>query len=116
MEERAINPLQLAEAARKILDDKKGQEITLVDVRGSSTVTDYMLVVSGLSTPHLKALFNELQSELKKLGASCYRRSGDAEGGWMVLDYVDLVIHIFLPETRAFYGLEELWTARPEEI
>jgi ribosome-associated protein len=74
-----------------------------------------MLVVSGLSAPHLKALFNEVQSEFKKQNTACYRRSGDADGGWMVLDYVDVVIHIFLPETREFYGLEELWTARPEE-
>ncbi len=75
-----------------------------------------MVIVSGLSSPHLKALYNDLQVELKKLGSTCYRRAGDPEGGWMVLDYVDVVIHIFLPESREFYALEELWTARPEEI
>jgi ribosome-associated protein len=73
-------------------------------------------VVSGMSKPHLKALYGEVQHQLKQEGIQCYRRAGMAEGGWMVLDYVDVVIHIFLPESREFYALEELWTARPEEI
>ena len=62
-----------------------------------------------MSTPHLKAMFVDLQVELKKLDTECYRKAGMPEGGWMILDYVDVIIHIFMPEMRQYYALEELW-------
>lgn len=92
----------------------KAETITVVDVRGRSSVTDYYLLVNGSSTPHLKALFNDMQHLLKQEGVHCYRRTGTAEDGWMVLDYVDLIIHIMLPEKRAYYALEELWAEAPK--
>jgi len=106
--------LDLAKAARTFLDDKKAQDIVLLDVHGQSTVTDYYLIATGLSAPHLKALFNDLQVELKKKGMNCHRKSGEPEGGWMVLDYFDVIIHIFLPEQRTYYALEALWEPVPE--
>jgi len=62
-----------------------------------------------MSAPHLKALFGDIQHQLKKEGVMCYRSSGMPEGGWMVLDYVDVIIHIFDPEAREFYDIESLW-------
>jgi ribosome-associated protein len=106
--------LELADAARTLLDDKKAQNTVLLDVRGQSTVTDYYLITTGLSAPHLKAMFNDLQVALKKLGVTCHRKSGEPEGGWMVLDYFDVIIHIFLPEQRQYYALESLWDPTPE--
>lgn len=81
----------------------------MIDVRGRSTVTDYFMIATGLSVPHLKAMFTDLQVKLKTGGGPCYRRSGEAEGGWMVLDYVTVIIHLFLPEQRRYYALETLW-------
>lgn len=98
---------------RDILDARKAQEIVTLDVRDSSSVTDYYVITSGMSPPHLKALYGELQQQLKRRGVECYRRSGQPEAGWMVLDYVDVIIHIFLPETRAFYAIESLWDQAP---
>ena len=107
---------ELADKARALLEEKKAKNIKLLDVRELSTVTDYFLIVSGMSTPHLKAMFSDLQVELKKLGSRCYRKAGNPEGGWMVLDYVDVIIHLFMPEMRQFYAIEELWgQAAPEE-
>lgn len=107
---------ELADKASALLEEKKAKDIKLMDVRELSTVTDYFLIVSGMSTPHLKAMFSDLQVELKKLGAHCYRKAGNPEGGWMVLDYVDVIIHLFMPEMRQFYAIEELWDqAAPRE-
>ncbi len=106
--------LELAQAARTFLDDKKARDTVLLDVREHSSVTDYYLITTGLSAPHLKAIFSDLQVELKKtLGVTCYRKSGEPEGGWMVLDYFDLIIHVFLPEQREYYALETLWDQVP---
>ncbi len=75
---------------------------------------DYMLVVTGGSPPHIKALYDEVQKSLKQKGVQAFRRSGTPDSGWMVIDYVDVVIHIFLPETRDYYAIETLWEGEPE--
>ena len=80
-------------------------------MRGLSAITDYYLLVSGSSPPHLKAMYQEVQKVLKDAGTPVYRRSGQPEGGWMVLDFVDVIIHIFLEEVREYYAIEELWAA-----
>ena len=115
MGERPIEGIDIANRAQEILEDRQGSDIELYDVRERSNVTDYVIVVSGTSPPHLKAMNNELQAELKKDDAYSYRRSGDPDSGWLVLDYVDVVIHIFSAEAREFYGLEELLTQDPPE-
>ena len=74
---------------------------------------DYALVITGTSPPHLQALFEGIQLGLKKDGVQVYRKSGDSDSGWMVLDYVDVVIHIFGSETRDYYAIEALWEAPP---
>jgi ribosome-associated protein len=94
---------------RELLDEKKAENIVLLDVRKMSSVTDYYVVATGGSAPHLKALFSDLQHELKRKGILCYRRSGAPESGWVVMDYVDVVIHVFSAETRQYYAIEELW-------
>lgn len=81
----------------------------LLDVAGLSTVTDYYLIVTGNSTPHLKALTNELEKALSAQGIKCFRRAGEPESGWMVADYLDFVVHIFTAEMREYYQLERLW-------
>lgn len=84
-----------------------------MDVAEHSSITDYFLVVSGSSPPHLKALFQVVQRDLKDRDVRCHRKSGTPDGGWMVLDYIDVVIHIFLEELRTYYAIEELWNQAP---
>ncbi|MBN1558450.1 MAG: ribosome silencing factor [Lentisphaerae bacterium] len=101
----------IAAAARQALEDKHGEDPLVLDVRGTSSLTDYLVIVSGSSPPHLKALYNGVQAALKQAGGlHVYRRAGAPEGGWMVLDYVDAVIHIFDRKTRGYYAIESLWT------
>ena len=107
------NPLELAKKIRKILSDKKGEAIALFDVRRVLDIADYCIVVSGSSSPHLRAMFDDVQVELKKEGLPCYRKAGMSESGWMVLDYVDVIVHIFMPDAREYYSIEELWVKAP---
>ncbi len=99
----------MAEALRA----KQGRDILAFDARGLSGVADYYLLVSALSTPHIKALYNAVRMDLKSRGAVCHRKSGAPDSGWIVADYLDVVLHIFNRETRGYYNLEELWAAMP---
>jgi len=72
-----------------------------------------VLLVTGRNTPHLKALTNELIHVFKDAGLHGFRHSGRHESGWMVVDLLDIVIHIFAPQTRSYYALEELWSDAP---
>jgi len=109
-----IDAIETAQDALSALDGKKALNIVLLDVRGISSVTDYILLATGTSSPHLKALSEEVQRVLKKnRGTHCYRKAGKMEGGWIVLDYVDVIIHVFSTEARDYYAIEELWSEAP---
>lgn len=84
------------------LEDAKGVDIKVYDVRGKSGLADYFVVATGAAAPHLKAL-------VKSLPKKAYRVSGDPESGWIVADYVDVIVHVFSAEARAYYALEKLW-------
>ncbi len=91
------------------LKDRKGTDIKVYDVRGKSQLADYFIVATGAAAPHLKALIAETQAVMKDAGVMSYRTSGDPESGWIVVDYIDAVVHVFSPEARAYYALERLW-------
>ncbi len=87
--------------------------MVVLDVRKLSTVTDYYLIATGNNSPHLKALGTDMDKALDAEGAHRFRRSGTPESGWMVSDYLDVVVHIFNREQRARYALEQLWNDAP---
>jgi len=105
----AVEGLSLARMAREVLESKQGDDLVLLDVRGLTSVTDYYLIASGNSVPHLKALAEELKKVLREQGIRCFQSSGTPESAWLVEDYLDVVVHLFTPETRDYYTLEELW-------
>lgn len=109
----ALKTENIVRFATQALSDRKCEDMVLLDVRGLSNVTDYYIIVSGNSAPHLKAMFDEVQQALKKKRIMSYRKSGDPESGWLVLDYLDFVIHIFARETRDYYAIEKLWEQAP---
>ena len=82
----------------------------ILDVRGLSSVTDYYLIATANNTPHLKALATEIQESLEKEGVRSYRVAGSPGSEWVVVDYFDAVIHLFTPNTREYYALEQLWS------
>jgi len=99
-------------AARAALD-KKAIDLTVLDVQQVSSVTDYFLVCSGRSAPHVKTIADAIRAELKDEGMRPLHAEGQAESGWVLLDYGDVLMHVFLEDTRVYYGLERLWGDAP---
>lgn len=85
----------------------------MLDVRGLSSVTDYYVLATGNSSPHLKALVTEVSLTLKKAGLACHRQAGTPESQWMCADCFDFVVHVFSHRSREFYALESLWKDAP---
>jgi ribosome-associated protein len=106
-------PLEPIELARKIVDvveDKLGEDIILLDIRDQSPFTDFFVICNGNSDRQLRALVQGVREMAKKeLDTIPHHIEGEPFSGWVLLDYVDVVVHIFTPELRAFYDLEGLW-------
>jgi ribosome silencing factor RsfS/YbeB/iojap len=92
------------------LDDLKARDIREVDVREKSSVTDLLVVASGTSSRHVKSIADEVVKKAKKAGLPPIGVEGQREGEWVLVDLGDIVVHVMLPRTREFYGLERLWT------
>jgi len=101
--------LSLAHIALDSVDSKKATQIVLLDVQTVSMFTDYFLLCNGDSERQIKAIAEGVEEALAKAGTKRRGREGTAESGWILLDYGDLMIHIFAPEQRDYYQLEELW-------
>jgi ribosome-associated protein len=99
-------------AARAALD-KRASDLVVLDVQGLSSVTDYFLVCSGKSTTHMETITDAIRDELKSEGARPLHAEGVPASGWILLDYGDVLMHVFLEETRAYYALERLWGDAP---
>lgn len=109
---------ELTSALHKLLDDKKGQEIACIDLRGRSGFADFFLVVTGTSTTHVASLANEVDRYASERRLPVLGIEGMALAQWVLIDLGDILVHIFQRETRAFYNLEKLWsleTFQPEE-
>lgn len=100
---------ELALAACKALSDKKAHDIVIVDVADQTVVCSYFVIASGTSTTQVRALGDNVEEALEKQGVSAIRKEGLHEGRWGVLDYGDVIVHIFNDESRLFYYLERLW-------
>jgi ribosome-associated protein len=111
---RPINSEQLVQIVAQIADDKKAEDIVALDLRGISSFTDFFVICSGTSEPHLKAIIDELQERLKnEHGLRPLAVDGFPMSQWVVADYSEVVVHIFHTEKRAFYSLEDLWGDAP---
>lgn len=93
---------------------KKAEALLMLDLQTISTIADYFLICCGASTTQVRTIAEAIEAALKTEGLRVFHREGLPESGWMLLDYGDVVMHIFLPETREFYALERLWGDAPE--
>lgn len=103
-------PSALVRHLATILFQKKGSNIIAIDIRGVSSITDFVLIANGNVDRHVKSLANELKEELKGKGEALKQIEGMQNGDWIVLDYSEVVIHLFVPEQRQKYQLESLWS------
>jgi ribosome-associated protein len=102
-----------ARRAAQAAQDKKALDVVVLDVQQVSSVADYFLVCSGRSTTHMETIAEAITGELKADGARPRHAEGVAASGWMLLDYGDVLMHVFLEDTRAYYALERLWGDAP---
>lgn len=113
-----MTPEELKQRAVAALEDLKARDINVLDVRGLTGVTDFMVVASGTSSRHVKSLANNVEVELKKAGVQPLGTEGQgATAEWVLVDFGDVVVHVMMPEARSFYDLENLWTvpaSRPD--
>ena len=93
----------------EVLEDKKGNDIRIFDIREQSSVTDYVILVSAISEPHAKALKINLDKMIQERGIAVIGNENESSSGWMVLDAFNFMVHIQTAEMRSFYELEELW-------
>lgn len=100
------------QAARAALA-KRAVDLAVLDVQTVSTVTDYFLVCSGKSTTHVRTITDAIRQDLKADGVRPLHSEGRPESGWVLLDYGDVLVHVFLEDTRAYYALERLWGDAP---
>ena len=107
---------EIALAAAKALDDKRGKDIVALKVDEMTVITDYMVIAAGRSVPQVKALAEQVEEELAKHDVFARRREGITEGHWCVLDYGDVMVHIFHEQDREYYQLERLWSNGTNEI
>lgn len=112
IERRMSSALESAELARRIVDiagDKKASDIVVLDIRPVSYFADYFVILSGESERQIKAITDALIETLRKEGLRPVHSEGTSASGWIVLDYSDVVVHVFSPATRNYYHLEKVW-------
>ena len=106
--------LQADELARKIIDvlsDKQAEDILLLDIRGVASFADYFVIASAGAVRQMKAILDDIDEALSSEGVEPLGREGEAGSGWVLLDYADVIVHLFSPEQRTYYDLEGLWHA-----
>ena len=108
-------PLELARMAGRLALEKKGFDVRILKLKELSSVCDYFLIVSGEADIHVKAIAQAIIEGLKEAGERPMHVEGMVEGNWVLLDYIDVIVHVFKEPTRQFYSLERLWGDAPIE-
>jgi ribosome-associated protein len=109
-----VTPAEVARAAARFAEDKKAVDIVELDLRGAVGYTDYFVVCSGNTERQAKAIHDGIHLGMKQEHGLLPRRvEGVGEASWILMDYLDVVVHVFTPETRDFYRLEQLWGEVP---
>jgi ribosome-associated protein len=106
-----IETEQKLEIVRRLLEEKKAEEIEVIDLRNRTLIADYFVVCSGTSNTHIKAIADGLLTDGRGEGLRKEHAEGYAQARWVLVDYGDVVVHIFAPEERQYYDIESLWKA-----
>ncbi len=109
--------VELAQLAAKVVDEKKADEVIILDVRGISMITDFYVICTGSSLPHLRAVRKDLAERLwEEHSVKARSLDGQPESSWVIVDFGDVMVHIFLGEKRRLYDLEGLWSDAPRVV
>jgi len=107
----ALSPDKLLGLIKTVLEDHKADDIAVIDLRGKSTIGDYMVIASGASSRQVVTLADRIVRTLKERGMKGLKPEGGRQGDWVLIDAGDVIVHLFRPEVRAFYNLERMWEA-----
>lgn len=100
---------EMVKIAYAALDEKKAEDISIIDISGVTVIADYFLIASGANPNQVQALVDNVQEKLYKAGYECKQVEGYQGATWILLDYLDIVVHVFSREDRRFYDLERIW-------
>ena len=100
---------EMARIAYDALSDKKGEDVKIIDITGVSVLADYFIIANGNSDSQVNALVDNVEEELHKAGYHLKQREGRANSSWILLDFGDIIVHVFDKENRLFYDLERIW-------
>ncbi len=109
-----MTSLEQAKEIVKVMDKKKAKDIKLVEIRNLSSLGDYFVIASAASNTQVKAIADEVEEEMTKLGFEPNKVEGRQSAQWILLDYYDVMVHVFQEEARSFYNLERLWSDAPQ--
>lgn len=107
-----MNSLEKSNKIKEILESKKAVDISLLHVQEKTIIADYFVISTGTSSTHVKSLADEIDAQLKELGVLPVGYEGKLSNSWVLLDYADVIVHIFSQEARDFYALESLWGSK----
>jgi ribosome-associated protein len=116
LEEQRLEPSEVARLIVEVASEKLASDIVMLDLRGLASFTDYFVVMSADSSRLIQALEEGIATTLKESKLSIHRREGTAASGWVLMDCSDVIVHIFGPEEREFFGLERLWARAPQVV
>lgn len=104
-----METIELVKKAAAALEDKKAEDVTVLDIREISTIADYFIIASGSNQNQLMAMQDAVEEEMHKNGVSVKQIEGNRNSTWILMDYQDIVVHLFSRENRLFYDLERIW-------
>lgn len=105
-----LNPKLKVERIAEYLEEKKAKDVNIIDIHDITILADYFIICSGTSTTHIRALSDEVEFKLEEQGERVAHKEGYDSARWILLDYGDVVVHIFHNEDRSFYNIERLWS------
>ena len=109
VEVETVQAKEMAKIAYHALDEKKGEDIRIIDIAGISVLADYFIIANGSSESQVQAMVDTVEEEMHKAGYSLKQREGYGSGNWVLLDFGDVIVHVFDKENRLFYDLERIW-------
>ena len=104
-----MDSIQLAQAVANVLEDRHANDVEVIDIAEQSSIADYFVIATAKNTAHVRALAEEVEEKIEAEGITVTRTEGIRDGRWAVLDYGNVLVHIFNADTREFYCLEKLW-------
>ena len=105
-----MEELEIVKQAVKTLDKHKVEDLTVLKIDDLTVISDYFIIATATSVTQIRALAGEIEDELEKLGRKVHHKEGADSASWILLDYGDFIVHLFLKDSRMFYSLERLWS------